>query len=36
VPFFGDLPFLKHLFRNTTNASTKAELLIFVTPRVLD
>jgi len=36
VPFFGDLPFLKHLFRNTTNANTKAELLIFVTPRVLD
>ncbi|WP_296755183.1 type IV pilus secretin PilQ [Thioalkalivibrio sp.] len=36
VPFFGELPFLKHLFRNTTTASTKAELLIFVTPRVLD
>ena len=36
VPFFGDLPFLKHLFRNTVNANTKAELLIFVTPRVLD
>jgi type IV pilus assembly protein PilQ len=36
VPFFGDLPFLKHLFRNTVNANTKAELLVFVTPRVLD
>jgi type IV pilus assembly protein PilQ len=36
VPFFGELPFLKHLFRNTVNSSTKAELLIFVTPRVLD
>jgi len=36
VPFFGELPFLKHLFRNTTTASNKAELLIFVTPRVLD
>jgi type IV pilus assembly protein PilQ len=36
VPFFGDLPFLKHLFRNSVSASTKAELLIFVTPRVLD
>jgi type IV pilus assembly protein PilQ len=36
VPFFGDLPFLKHLFRNTVNSSNKAELLIFVTPRVLD
>jgi len=36
VPFFGDIPFLKHFFRNTVNANTKAELLIFVTPRVLD
>jgi type IV pilus assembly protein PilQ len=36
VPFFGELPFLKHLFRNTVNSSNKAELLIFVTPRVLD
>jgi len=36
VPFFGDLPFLKHFFRNRTNTNTKAELLIFVTPRILD
>ena len=36
VPFFGELPFLKHLFRNTVNTNTKAELLVFVTPRVLD
>jgi len=36
VPFFGDIPFLKHFFRNTVNANNKAELLIFVTPRVLD
>lgn len=36
VPFFGEIPFLKHFFRNRTNENRKAELLIFVTPRVLD
>jgi len=36
VPFFGDIPLLGALFRNRTTATEKAELLIFVTPRVLD
>lgn len=36
VPFFGDLPILGNLFRNRIAQSDKAELLIFVTPRVLD
>ncbi|WP_196793823.1 type IV pilus secretin PilQ [Thioalkalivibrio sp. HL-Eb18] len=36
VPFFGDIPFLGNLFRNRSTENTKAELLIFVTPRVLD
>jgi type IV pilus assembly protein PilQ len=36
VPFFGDIPFLGNLFKNRTNTNVKAELLIFVTPRVLD
>ncbi|TVP92921.1 MAG: type IV pilus secretin family protein [Thioalkalivibrio sp.] len=36
VPFFGDLPILGNLFRNRTAQSDKAELLVFVTPRVLD
>ena len=36
VPFFGDIPFLGNLFKNRSNTSAKAELLIFVTPRVLD
>lgn len=36
VPFFGDLPILGNLFRNRTNQSDKAELLVFVTPRILD
>ncbi|WP_196799338.1 MULTISPECIES: type IV pilus secretin PilQ [unclassified Thioalkalivibrio] len=36
VPFFGDIPFLGNLFRNRATENAKAELLIFVTPRVLD
>ena len=36
IPFFGDLPVLGHLFRNRSTQSQRAELLIFVTPRILD
>jgi len=35
VPGLGDIPGLGVLFRNTTRTDTKAELLIFVTPRIL-
>lgn len=35
VPFFGDLPGLGHLFRNDTTNRAKQELLIFVTPKIL-
>jgi type IV pilus assembly protein PilQ len=35
VPLLGDLPVLGHLFKNTGRNDTKAELLIFVTPRIL-
>jgi type IV pilus assembly protein PilQ len=35
VPFLGDVPFLGNLFRNKQNSTDKAELLIFVTPKVL-
>lgn len=35
VPFLGDVPVLGNLFKNTRRESSKAELLIFVTPRVL-
>ncbi len=35
VPGLGDIPGLGALFRNTTRSTTKAELLIFVTPRIL-
>ena len=36
VPFLGDIPGVGALFRSTSNVSNKAELLIFVTPRILN
>ncbi|MGI9200636.1 MAG: type IV pilus secretin PilQ [Woeseiaceae bacterium] len=36
VPFLGDIPFAGALFRSTKKIDNKAELLIFVTPRILD
>ncbi|MDR1228461.1 MAG: type IV pilus secretin PilQ [Azoarcus sp.] len=36
VPLLGDLPFLGHLFRTTNKTKTETELLIFVTPRIVD
>ena len=36
VPFLGDVPALGALFRNTKKSDQKAELLIFVTPRILN
>jgi type IV pilus assembly protein PilQ len=35
VPGFGDIPGIGVLFRNTSRENDKAELLIFVTPRIL-
>lgn len=35
VPLFGDIPLLGALFRNNSTSQNKRELLIFVTPRVL-
>lgn len=35
VPFLGDIPFLGNLFRTKARNKEKAELLIFVTPKVL-
>ena len=35
VPFLGDIPFLGALFKKTSKDMEKAELLIFVTPRIL-
>ena len=36
VPLLGDLPFLGALFRNTSSSSVKTELLIFITPRIMN
>jgi type IV pilus assembly protein PilQ len=35
VPLLGDVPVLGRLFKTTTKADNKDELLIFVTPRIL-
>lgn len=35
VPFFGDLPLIGALFRQTRERDEKSELLIFVTPKIL-
>ena len=35
VPFFGDLPYVGFLFRQTTNIDAKQELLVFVTPKII-
>ncbi|MBC7990876.1 MAG: type IV pilus secretin PilQ family protein [Luteimonas sp.] len=35
VPFLGDIPFLGNLFKKRGRTKEKAELLIFVTPKVL-
>ncbi len=36
VPFFSDLPYVGFLFRNNTTAQSKTELLVFITPRVVN
>jgi type IV pilus assembly protein PilQ len=35
VPFFGDLPYVGFLFKNTSNEDRKRELLVFVTPKIV-
>ncbi len=35
VPFFGDVPVLGNLFRSNTRSDAKAELLVFITPRII-
>jgi type IV pilus assembly protein PilQ len=36
VPFLGDIPFVGFAFRSKQRVDNKAELLIFVTPRILE
>ena len=35
IPFFGDLPGVGVLFRNRSKSTTKRELLVFITPKML-
>ena len=36
VPFFGNLPIVGNLFKRTTKQNDKSELLIFITPKIMD
>ena len=35
VPLLGDIPYLGNLFKTKTKTSTKTEMLIFLTPKVV-
>jgi len=35
VPFFGDIPVIGWLFKNTASTTAKTELLVFITPRIV-
>ncbi len=36
VPFFGKLPLIGRMFQHTTNLDEKSELLVFVTPKIIN
>lgn len=36
VPFLGDVPVFGNLFKTSTKANSKTELIIFLTPRIVD
>jgi type II secretory pathway component GspD/PulD (secretin) len=35
VPFLGDLPLVKELFRNRSTSHKKTEITIFITPKIM-
>ena len=35
VPFFGDLPFIGHLFKSTSNTVRKRNLMVFIRPTII-
>jgi type IV pilus assembly protein PilQ len=35
IPFFGDLPYVGFLFKNSAKIDDKTELLIFITPKIV-
>ena len=36
VPFFGDIPIIGNVFKRRTKQDDKTELLIFITPKIMD
>jgi general secretion pathway protein D len=36
VPFLGDLPWLGRLFRTESTSATKRNLVVFITPTIID
>lgn len=36
VPILGDLPIIGALFRSTSSINTRSEVIIIVTPRIID
>jgi type IV pilus assembly protein PilQ len=36
TPVLGDLPYLGNLFKRTENTQSKTELLIFITPSIMN
>ncbi len=36
VPFFGDLPLVGNLFKRRQNSNSKTELLVFITPKIVE
>jgi type IV pilus assembly protein PilQ len=36
IPFLGELPFFGFLFRNNNTTTNKTELLVFITPRIVN
>ncbi len=36
VPFFGDIPIIGNVFKRRTRQDDKSELLIFITPKIMD
>jgi type IV pilus assembly protein PilQ len=35
VPVLGDIPYLGNLFKSKSQASTKKEMLVFITPKMI-
>jgi type IV pilus assembly protein PilQ len=36
IPFLGDIPLIGHLFKHQSSLRDKTELLVFLTPTILD